>query len=146
VAPLFIGFFLLEPEEDLILLNCVLILLAAYFLATGREIVKDIQDYEGDLKSGLNSLAVRIGPKKANLVAIGFFAIAILCASLAGLLVYKNWIFWIILLFLVFILSLTSYVIITDTPSSGGKKARKYTRWALWWALAAFFLGIFFIP
>ncbi|MFX0170865.1 MAG: UbiA family prenyltransferase [Candidatus Hodarchaeota archaeon] len=146
VAPLFIGFFLLKPNEDLTILNCFLILTATFFLATGREIIKDIQDYKGDLESQLNSLAVKIGPEKAGFVALLFFVIAILCATLAGIIVYQNLIFWLLLAVLIMILSMTSYTILTEPPASGGKKARKYTRWSLWIALGTFLLGIFFIP
>ncbi|UCE12361.1 MAG: UbiA family prenyltransferase [Candidatus Heimdallarchaeota archaeon] len=145
VAPIFLGFFLLKPQEDLILLNCILMLIATFFLATGREIVKDIQDYEGDKASNMNSLAVRYGPMKASFVAMLFFTSAIISATLAGLFVYKNLIFWSFLVALIVILGITSYTILTESPVSGGKKARKYTRWSLWWALAAFFFGVFFI-
>ncbi|MFX0184623.1 MAG: UbiA family prenyltransferase [Candidatus Hodarchaeota archaeon] len=146
VAPLFIGFFLLKPNEELIILNCLLILVATFFLATGREIIKDIQDYEGDLESQLNSLAVKIGPEKAGYVSMAFFVVAIINASLAGFFIYQNLIFWFLLAVLIMILSMTSYTILTEPPAPGGKKARKYTRWSLWIALGAFFLGIFFIP
>jgi len=146
VAPFFIGFFLLKPNEELIILNCLLMLTASFFLATGREIIKDIQDYKGDLESQLNSLAVKIGPEKAGYVAMAFFGIAVVCASIAGIMVYQNLIFWLLLAVLIIILSMTSYTILTEPPASGGKKARKYTRWSLWIALGAFFLGIFFIP
>ncbi len=145
VVPLFAGFFLFNPQDDLIILNCVLMLIATFFLATGREIVKDIQDYEGDLVSNLNSLAVKIGPIRAGFIAMVFFTVAVICAFLAGLFVYKNLIFWLFLIALIVILIITSITIITEPPASGGKKARKYTRWSLWWALAAFFFGVFFI-
>lgn len=145
VAPLFIGFFLLKPQDDEIILSCLLMLTATFFLATGREIVKDIQDYEGDLKSNLNSLAVKFGPKNAAYVAIIFFTVTVICATIVGVLVYNNLVFWFFLIALVIILGITSITVITESPSSGGKKARKYTRWSLWWALGAFFFGVFFI-
>lgn len=145
VAPLFIGFFLLKPQGEVLLLSCLLILAATFFLATGREIVKDIQDYEGDLMSNLNSLAVKFGPKKAAFVAMIFFAATVFCATFVGILVYNNLVFWFFIIALVIIMGITSITVITEPPSSGGKKARKYTRWALWWALAAFFFGVFFI-
>ncbi len=145
VAPLFIGFFLLRPQDDIIILSCLLMMAATFFLATGREIVKDIQDYEGDLKSNLNSLAVKFGPKNAAYVAIIFFTVTVICAAIVGVLEYNNLVFWFFLVALVIILGITSITVITESPSSGGKKARKYTRWSLWWALGAFFFGVFFI-
>ena len=126
-------------------MNCFLILGATFFLATGREIVKDIQDYEGDLKTNYKSLAIRIGPKGAAYISMGFFGITMIFAVIVGVLVYNNLVFWFFLLILGIILGITSLTIITEPPASGGKKARKYTRWSLWWALGAFFLGVFFI-
>ncbi|MFX1514936.1 MAG: UbiA family prenyltransferase, partial [Promethearchaeota archaeon] len=146
VAPLFIGFFLLNPQNIDIIMNCTLMLGATFCLATGREIVKDIQDYEGDLKMNYNSLAIRIGPKGAAYVAMLFFGTTIIFAIIVGVLVYKNFVFWFFLLALAIILGITTLTIITEPPAAGGKKARKYTRWSLWWALGAFFLGVFFIP
>ncbi|MFX0013861.1 MAG: UbiA family prenyltransferase [Promethearchaeota archaeon] len=146
VAPLFIGFFLLKPQNDLIILNCILMLVATFFLATGREIIKDIQDFEGDRVSNLNSLAVKLGPEKAGVMAAGLFIVAVISVSLAGVFIYRNFIFWIFIVGLIILLGVTSITIFTESPASGGKKARKYTRWSLWWALAAFFFGVFFIP
>lgn len=145
VAPLFIGFFLMNPQEDYVLINCFSMLSATFFLATGREVVKDIQDYEGDFKSQLNSLPVKIGPQKAGLVAIVFFIVALACVSIAGLIIYNNAIFWALFTALVVMLGFSCYSILTESPSEGGKKARKFTRWSLWIALGAFFLGVFFI-
>ncbi|MFW9854669.1 MAG: UbiA family prenyltransferase [Candidatus Thorarchaeota archaeon] len=145
VSPLFTGFFLLSPTEDFILFACGLMLGVTFFLATGREIVKDIQDLAGDKSVNLKSLPVRIGPVRAGWIASGLFLIAIICATLVGLLVYENVVFWSLLVILTLILGLTSYTILTE-KELGGKKARKYTRWSLWTAMGAFFLGAFFIP
>ncbi|MFW9904669.1 MAG: UbiA family prenyltransferase [Candidatus Thorarchaeota archaeon] len=145
VAPLFIGFFLLNPQDIKVIMNCILILSATFFLATGREIVKDIQDYEGDLETNFKSLAVRIGPKGAAFIAMFFFGATMVSSVIVGVLIYNNLVFWFFLLVLACILGITSLTIITEPPAVGGKKARKYTRWSLWWALGAFFLGVFFI-
>jgi len=146
VAPLFIGFFLLNPQDIDIIMDCILMLGATFFLAAGREIVKDIQDYEGDLSTNHKSLAIRIGPKGAAYVSMLFFGATMICAIIVGVFVYNNLVFWFFLLALTIILGITSLTIITEPPATGGKKARKYTRWSLWWALGAFFLGVLFIP
>ncbi|MHA1215384.1 MAG: UbiA family prenyltransferase [Candidatus Hodarchaeales archaeon] len=144
VAPLFIGFFLLKPEDEVSIQTSWLVLLTTFFLATGREIVKDIQDYEGDLQSNLNSLAVKLGPKKAGLIAALFFLLVLLTASAVGIFIYKNLVFWFFILILALILIMTIYAIMTEEPAIGGKKARKYTRWSLWWALSSFFFGVIY--
>jgi 4-hydroxybenzoate polyprenyltransferase len=145
VAPMFIGFFLLNPQDIDVIINCALILSATFFLATGREIVKDIQDYEGDLETNFKSLVIRIGPKGAAFVAMFFFGATMISAIVVGILIYNNLVFWFFLLILSIILGITSLTIIIEPPAEGGKKGRKYTRWSLWWALGGFFLGLFFI-
>ena len=93
----------------------------------------------------LNSLAIKIGPEKAGIVAVFLFSITFGSSVIVGLFIYQNIIFWILDLIFLGILILTSYTILTE-QTLGGKKARKYTRWSLWTALGAFFTGIFFIP
>ena len=145
VAPLFMGFFMLNPTDPTAIFTCFIILNTTFFLSVGREIVKDIQDYSGDKSLNLNSLAVKYGPEKAGYVAQVFFIITIVSTIVAGLIIYQNLVFWIFDFLFLVTLVLTSYIIYTE-KSQGGKKARKYTRWSLWIALGAFFFGIFFIP
>jgi geranylgeranylglycerol-phosphate geranylgeranyltransferase len=145
VAPLFVGFFLLNPRDEATIMACILILNSTFFLALGREIIKDIQDYEGDKQQNLNSLPIKIGPKNAGLVAVLLFLITSGSSVIVGLFIYQNIIFWMFDGFYLAILVLTGYTILTE-QTQGGKKARKYTRWSMWVALAAFLFGIFFIP
>ena len=145
VSPLFIGFFMLNPQRELTIVACAIILNSTLFMSVGREVIKDIQDYEGDKQQHLNSLAVKYGPKQAGIVATIFFCITILSSLVAGMFVYKNIVFWVFDAVFALILLITSYTIFRES-TQGGKKARKYTRWSLWVALAAFFFGVFFIP
>lgn len=145
VAPLFVGFFLLNPNDELTIFACILILNSTFFLALGREIIKDIQDYEGDKQQNLNSLAIKIGPRKAGIVAVFLFLITFGSSVIVGLFIYQNLVFWLFDGFFLTILILTGYTILTE-QTQGGKKARKYTRWSMWVALGAFFFGIFFLP
>jgi geranylgeranylglycerol-phosphate geranylgeranyltransferase len=145
MGPLFVGFFLLSPNTDITILTCALILNSTFFLALGRELVKDIQDFEGDKQQNLNSLAIKIGPKKAGLIAVLLFFITFGSSIVVGLFIYQNLVFWIFDGFYLATLVLTGYTILTE-QTQGGKKARKYTRWSMWVALGAFFFGIYFIP
>jgi 4-hydroxybenzoate polyprenyltransferase len=146
VAPLFIGFALFDPREMIVIQAAIYMLSAAFFLATGREIVKDIQDYKGDLEKNLKSLAITLGPKKATFISLIFFSLAAIFCALMGLFILDNVVFWMFFFFLVGLLCLTEYIVFTEgTEIEGGKKARKYTRWALWVALGAFFFGVFFV-
>jgi geranylgeranylglycerol-phosphate geranylgeranyltransferase len=146
VAPLLVGFTLFNPREEKIVQTTIFMLGAAFFLATGREIVKDIQDYKGDLEKDLRSLAITLGPKMAGFVSLVFFVLAVICCALLGFLIYKNIVFWFFFLILVIVLCLTEYIVFTQgIEEEGGKKARKYTRWTLWIALGGFFFGVFFV-
>ncbi len=145
VAPLFMGFFLLNPQKGMTITACLIILNTTLFMSVGREVAKDIQDVQGDKKQHLNSLAVKYGTKMASIVATFCFTIAIVSSLAAGAFIYKNLVFWFFDVVFASILVLTSYTIFVE-KSQGGKKARKYTRWSLWVALGAFFFGIFFLP
>jgi len=146
VGPLFIGFALFNPHETIIVHAAILMLTAAFFLATGREIVKDIQDYKGDLEQNLNSLAIKFGPKTAGFISMIFFLLAMISCMLMGFFIYKNIVYWGLMILFLVILCFTQYIVFTEgIEIEGGKKARKYTRWSLWISLGAFFFGIFFI-
>ena len=41
----------------------------AFLLVLGREVVKGVEDYRGDLAGGVRTLAVTLGPRRASLVA-----------------------------------------------------------------------------
>ncbi|MFH1568758.1 MAG: geranylgeranylglycerol-phosphate geranylgeranyltransferase [Gemmatimonadota bacterium] len=46
----------------------------AFLFHLGREILKDAEDVEGDRARGARTLALRLGPRRARLVALGVFA------------------------------------------------------------------------
>ena len=57
----------------------------AFMLSMVREIVKDIEDFEGDSEFGRNTLPVVLGPKNARLVAVSLvFVTIVLLAYLFG--------------------------------------------------------------
>lgn len=50
----------------------------SFFLLLSREVIKGCEDIEGDKKEGVKTLAIRIGVKKSNFIAMAFAFIAIL--------------------------------------------------------------------
>ncbi|MGQ9608488.1 MAG: UbiA family prenyltransferase [bacterium] len=54
----------------------------AFLFTTGREIVKDIQDVKGDKRSGMTSLAIELGEKKAVYISIIFFVLVIIASPI----------------------------------------------------------------
>ncbi|WP_323192820.1 geranylgeranylglycerol-phosphate geranylgeranyltransferase [Halostella sp. PRR32] len=57
----------------------VLFVLAALSTVT-REIIKDVEDIDGDREEGLNTLPIAIGAERALYVAAGFLALAVLAS------------------------------------------------------------------
>ncbi len=60
----------------------------AFLFHLVREIVKDVQDMEGDRQSGLGSLPLAIGRSRALLTALGLFAVL---AMLTYLPIFQQW-------------------------------------------------------
>ena len=58
-------------------LNVLLFASMAFLSNTGREITKGIVDVKGDSAEGVKTLAVRFGEKKAAVVAVGFYLLAV---------------------------------------------------------------------
>jgi len=50
----------------------------AFFFHLVREIVKDVQDIEGDRRAGYRSLPIRIGTSRSLIIAVGLFVILVL--------------------------------------------------------------------
>jgi len=54
-----------------------IIAIIAFLAGSGREIMKDVQDYEGDIEKGVKSFPKYIGKRKSNFIAALFYLIAI---------------------------------------------------------------------
>ncbi|MGP8321909.1 MAG: geranylgeranylglycerol-phosphate geranylgeranyltransferase [Methanosarcinaceae archaeon] len=64
-------------------LKALLVLfLLATFATIAREIVKDIEDMEGDMKDGANTLPIKIGAKKSAYVAASVGSLAVLASPI----------------------------------------------------------------
>ncbi len=62
----------------------------AFLFTTAREIVKDLEDMDGDLKNGVETLAI-LNPKLAVKIAIGFMASVILFSPTPYLFGWYSW-------------------------------------------------------
>ncbi|AXR78476.1 geranylgeranylglycerol-phosphate geranylgeranyltransferase [Natrarchaeobaculum sulfurireducens] len=65
----------------------VLAVLAAIATLT-REIVKDVEDLEGDLEEGLNTLPIAVGERRALVIATGLLAVGVAASPIPYLLGY----------------------------------------------------------
>jgi len=123
------------------------IALIAFLTGTGREIMKDVMDYEGDKLLGVKSFPRYLGNRSSNAVASLFY----LCAVALSFLPYfsKDFGFYyqnIIYFILVFItdtmlLSTCLQLLLKKQPNM--KFQRKYTLVAIFLGLLAFLVGAF---
>ncbi|HIH74937.1 MAG TPA: geranylgeranylglycerol-phosphate geranylgeranyltransferase [Methanosarcina sp.] len=116
----------------------VLFLLAALAI-TAREIVKDIEDMEGDSKEGADTLPLRIGAKKAGYLAVLIGLLAVLLSPLP----YIMHILGLRYLYLVFLadlgfLAAIAQLLIKNNPT----KSSKMFKIAMLFALIAFIAGV----
>jgi len=112
----------------------IIILLLSFFATLGREITKDIQDIKGDV--GRITLPMRIGRKKARIVAIACFALAIVFSPLPFVLGISGWLY----LFLVIVAD-AIFIYAGASLKRSPKRASSFAKMAMMMALVAFLLG-----
>jgi len=113
------GFALMKTE---ILLSAKLMLtqliyaytVFAFLSSLLREIIKDMEDMEGDRKFGINSTAVALGIEKSKQIALAVALILVLALILCAVFSYGNdhWIIWAYPVFLVLILIYIAWKIV----------------------------------
>ncbi len=146
VAPFLMATILVGIMNDWVFLNVSIISLFILFLALGREVLKDIMDIEGDLKTGKRSVAIVLGSHWAARISGGVYIVSIFFGAILLFLGFRNnWVFLIGFILLVGLLIATTIMLIRDPTLETATKGRKYTRWSLWWATGLIFLSSFFI-
>jgi geranylgeranylglycerol-phosphate geranylgeranyltransferase len=124
-----------------------IIALIAFLTGAGREIMKDVMDYEGDRKLGVKSFPRYIGIRASNGVASIFYLIAIALSFLpffsAGFIPYYQNVIYFIFVFITdtMLLSTTLHLVFKKQPNM--KFHRKYTLLAIFIGLLAFLVGAF---
>jgi len=84
---------------------------------SAREIVKDIQDYQGDRATGMLSLAIKWGNKKAAYISLIFFALVIIISPFPYLLDYYSIYYLICVVFGVDIVLIYCMIALIRQPS-----------------------------
>ena len=124
-----------------------IIALIAFLTGAGREIMKDVMDFEGDKEEGVRSFPRYIGIRKSNMISAFFYIIAIALSFLPFFMscydvYYQNYYYF-------------SFVMVTDTMLLSTslqlifKKQinlrfyRKFTLVAIFFGLMAFLVGAF---
>jgi geranylgeranylglycerol-phosphate geranylgeranyltransferase len=124
-----------------------IIALIAFLTGVGREIMKDVMDYEGDQKKGVKSFPGYIGKRASNGIAALFYVCAIALSFLPFFLrdfgvYYQNISYFILVLITDSMLLSTSLQLLikSEPPMSF---YRKYTLLAIFIGLLSFLVGAF---
>lgn len=115
----------------------------AFVMTTAREIIKDIEDIEGDKSDGAKTLPIMIGPKIPALIAT---VLIIVDCALCPLLYFYH-IFGILYLVIIAIAVLlflySAFIIIKSQDEKTAAKASKYLKIGMLIAFVAFAIGSF---
>ncbi|MHA1266592.1 MAG: geranylgeranylglycerol-phosphate geranylgeranyltransferase [Candidatus Helarchaeota archaeon] len=113
----------------------------AFSLNIGREIMKGIDDYEGDKAEEAKTLAVLLGRKKAAWIGAGFLSITIGISPCPYLLGYYNLIYLTLTLIVDGILLIDVFLILRTPTSEMGHFVKRTIKFAAFIGLLAFLLG-----
>jgi len=122
-----------------------IIALIAFLAGSGREIMKDVMDFKGDIEEGVKSFPSYIGIKKSNIVSSIFYFLAV-CLSIIPFLnsvygiYYQNYVYLglVIITDILFLITI-SQLLFNDKIVM--KKYRKLTLIAIFFGLLAFLIG-----
>ena len=123
------------------------IALIAFLAGSGREIMKDVQDFEGDIVKGVRSFPKYIGKRASNILASIFFIIAIVLSFLPFFqsrydIYYLNYAYFFPVLLCDIMLLITAIHLIYQRKPKF-KIYRKFTLVAIFIGLLAFLIGAF---
>ncbi len=125
------------------------IALIAFLAGSGREIMKDVMDFQGDKEKGVKSFPKYIGSRKSNILAAFFYIIAIALSFLPFFMetfeiYYLNY-YYLALVFVTdtMLLSASIHLIIKKKPHL--KLYRKFTLIAIFIGLLAFLLPVILV-
>ena len=116
--------------------------LLAFSLNVGREIMKGIDDYEGDKEEGAKTIAVLWGREKASWIGVAFLSITIIISPFPYLLGLYNILYLILALIVDGILVVDSILILRTPTSNMGHLVKRTIKFAAFIGLLAFLVGI----
>ncbi len=124
-----------------------IIALIAFLAGSGREIMKDVMDFEGDRKSGVKSFPKYIGTRKSNIIAAFFYIAAVALSFLPFMMskfgVYYQNIYYLLLVLITdtMLLATSLHLIFKKKPHM--KLYRNMSLIAIFIGLIAFLVGAF---
>lgn len=125
----------------------IIVAFIAFLAGVGREIMKDVMDFQGDKKVGVRSFPRYIGMRKSNCVAAGFYLCAVVLSFIPFIfpvfsLYYYNYFYLVLVIVTDLMLLLISYQLIFNNKPDLSFH-RKFSLVALFFGLIAFLVGAF---
>ena len=123
-------------------LNVWLFASMAFFSNTGREITKGIVDVKGDSTEGIKTLAVRFGEKKAAIIAVIFFMVAVALTPITWLMGLVGLWFIPFVLITDIGLGICSVLLLIDTSRQKAKRIKNVVLLLFVFGLLAYIFGV----
>jgi geranylgeranylglycerol-phosphate geranylgeranyltransferase len=123
------------------------IALIAFLAGSGREIMKDVMDFEGDKEQGVKSFPKYIGLRSSNILAAVFYiaaiALSFLPYSLSNYELYYQNLYYLLLVFITDVMLLTTSLHLIFKRQPRLIMYRKFTLLAIFVGLVTFLVGAF---
>ncbi|MCX6667623.1 MAG: UbiA family prenyltransferase [Euryarchaeota archaeon] len=123
------------------------IALIAFLAGSGREIMKDVMDFEGDKVQGVKSFPKYIGLRSSNILAALFYIAAIVLSflpyALSNYELYYRNTYYLLLVFITDVMLLTTSLHLIFKKQPRLTMYRKFTLLAIFMGLLAFLIGAF---
>jgi geranylgeranylglycerol-phosphate geranylgeranyltransferase len=113
----------------------------AFLMTMAREIVKDMEDVEGDSMEGANTFPIKFGMKSSSILAAFFMILASLTSPALYFIGIFNFLYLIILIFAIAIFLLCAVSIIKDQSKENTKIVSKRIKIGMGIVFLAFALG-----
>ncbi len=117
--------------------------LFAFLFTTAREIVKDLEDTEGDLKNNVKTLAI-LNPQLAVQIAIGFMAAVVLFSPIPYLFAWYSWHYLLVIVLGVDLVLIGLAIRLwRDASKKSCERIQRWMKWDIFVGLGAIYLGTF---
>ena len=115
----------------------------AFLFTAAREIIKDIEDTEGDLKNNVKTLAI-LNPRLAVGTALGFMALVILFSPIPYLLGWYAWHYLLVVVLGVDLVLIGLAIrLLRDASRESCASIQRWMKWDIFVGLGAIYLGTF---
>lgn len=115
----------------------------AFLFTAAREIVKDLEDTEGDLKNNLKTLAI-LNPQLAVKIAIGFMVSVVLLSPIPYLFGWYSWHYLVVVVLGVDLLLVGLAIRLwRDASKENCTRIQRWMKWDIFVGLGAIYLGTF---